>query len=65
MAYFKTFITSKINFKENIFDRAWITSLILLTIANLVDMTYFDGRISIAGWTLLAGARNITLKKNI
>ena len=64
-AYFKTFIRNKINFKDNIFDRAWITSLILLTVANLVDMTYFDGRISIAGWTLLAGVRNITLKKNI
>ena len=64
-AYFKTFIRNNMNFKKNIFDRAWITSLILLTIANLVDMTYFDGRISIAGWTLLAGVRNITLKKNI
>ena len=65
LAYFKTFIRNKINFNESIFDKAWLTSLILLTIANLVDMTYFDGRISIAGWTLLAGARNITLKKNI
>ena len=26
---------------------------------HLVDIQYFDGRISIAGWILLAGAKNI------
>ena len=46
-------------FRENLFDRAWITSLILLTFAHLVDIQYFDGRVSIAGWILLAGTSQI------
>tara|TARA_S200000501_G_scaffold159328_1_gene150310 strand:+ start:5643 stop:6902 length:1260 start_codon:yes stop_codon:yes gene_type:complete len=61
--YFEIFIRNNIYFKENLFDRAWITSLILICLANLVDITYFDGRISIACWALLSGVRNITLKK--
>ena len=49
-------------FRENLFDRAWITSLILLTFAHLVDIQYFDGRVSIAGWILLAGTSQIVKK---
>ena len=48
--------------KKTIFDRAWIISLIILIILHLVDIQYFDGRISIAGWILLAGTRNILLE---
>ena len=52
----------KLNINENTtFDRAWIISLISLIILHLVDIQYFDGRISIAGWILLAGTRNILL----
>ncbi len=43
----------------NVLDRSWIISLLLLTLTHLVDITYYDGRISIAGWILLAGIRNI------
>ena len=51
------------SFNNNLFERSWTTSLILIIICNLVDVQYFDGRISIAMWTLLAGARNIIIKK--
>lgn len=44
---------------ENIFDRSWIISIVLLTLMHLVDIQYFDGRISFSGWILLAGIRNI------
>ena len=59
----KVYIQKKINIYENIFDRAWIISLILLAVMHLFDIQYFDGRISIAGWVLLSGTRNI-VKRN-
>ena len=55
------FLNLKIN-KNTVFDRAWIISLISLIILHLVDIQYFDGRISIAGWILLAGTRNILVE---
>ena len=55
------FIKSYIN-ENTIYDRAWIISLISLIIMHLVDIQYFDGRISIAGWVLLAGTRNIVIE---
>ncbi len=55
------FLNLKIN-KNTLFDRAWIISLISLIILHLVDIQYFDGRISIAGWILLAGTRNILVE---
>ena len=51
----------KIN-EHTLLDRAWIISLISLIIMHLVDIQYFDGRISIAGWVLLAGTRNIVIE---
>ena len=48
--------------KNTIIDRAWLVSLLLLAIMHLVDIQYFDGRISITGWILIAGARNILLE---
>ena len=50
---------NKSGFSNNIFDKAWLASLLVLTISHLVDITYFDGRISVSGWILFAGARNI------
>ncbi len=50
---------SKLKFKNSIHDRAWITSLILLLISQMVDVQYFDGRISIILWILLSGTRNM------
>ena len=45
--------------QTSIFDKAWLTSILLLLFSQLVDVQYFDGRISIVFWILLSGARNI------
>ena len=47
--------------EKTIIDKAWLVSLIILILIHLVDIQYFDGRISIAGWILLAGAKNIII----
>ncbi len=59
----KIFFEKNSLIKTNLVDRAWIISLLLLTLSHIVDITYYDGRISIAGWILLAGIRNI-IKEN-
>ena len=43
-------------------DKAWIISFANFLIIHLFDITYFDGRISILSWTLLAGLRKMNLK---
>ena len=43
----------------SIFDKAWVISIMLFLFSQLVDVQYFDGRISILFWILLAGAKNI------
>ena len=54
------FINKKIN-QVTILDRAWVISLSILILMHLVDIQYFDGRVSIIGWILLAGTKNILL----
>ena len=51
--------------KQIIIDKAWIVSLSLLILMHLFDIQYFDGRISIMGWILLAGTRNIILQDKV
>ena len=63
-AYLKLFIKNyKLN-KMSVLDRAWTISLTSLMLMHMVDIQYFDGRISIAGWILLAGTRNIIHNNN-
>lgn len=57
--YRRVFIFNKKIKKFNIIDRAWITSSILLILMHLVDIQYFDARISIVGWILISGLMNI------
>jgi O-antigen ligase len=45
-----------------IYDQSWVASLVVLFFSQMVDVQYFDGRISIIFWILLSGARNITNK---
>ena len=57
---YKKLFFNKIKLNKNtIIDKAWLISLSLLILMHLVDIQYFDGRISITGWILLAGTRNI------
>ena len=37
------------------FDKAWIISFIIFFLIHIVDITYFDGRISTISWILLTG----------
>ena len=41
------------------FEKAWWTSIFIFLISQLVDVQYFDGRISIVFWILLAGLKTI------
>jgi hypothetical protein len=40
-----------------LFDRAWFAAVLVLVVLHATDMPYFDSRINIAGWVLLAGLR--------
>ena len=54
ISFKKIYIKNKLNL-ELLTERAWITSLIIIMMTHLVDIQYFDGRISITSWFLLAG----------
>ena len=51
------FITNKYN-KESI-NKAWVISFFVIVINHLSDVTYYDGRVSILIWILLAGLKCI------
>ena len=44
---------------ESIINKAWITSLLIIIISHLSDLTYYDGRVSLLIWILLAGLKCI------
>ena len=50
-----------INFqKENFFDRGWYSACVLILFSNTIDILYYDIRISVLTWLLIAGLRNIS-----
>ena len=54
------------NIVEPIIDQAWVSALITLIFSQMVDVQYFDGRISIILWLLLVGAKSIIIEaKNL
>lgn len=44
---------------RNNFDKAWWVSIFLMALSHLYDNQYYDLRISISSWILLAGIQNI------
>ena len=54
---FKKIYISKI--KKNYYEKAWWTSTIIFLIHHSFDIVYFDGRISIIFWILLAGLKGV------
>ena len=44
---------------DNSFDRAWWTATFILVILHASDMPFFDSRLNMAGWILLAGLRSL------
>ena len=45
--------------------KAWWTSFFVLLISQMIDIQYFDIRISLTFWILLAGMRSIIRENNI
>ena len=45
-------------------DRAFWTALFFFLISQLADVQYFDGKLSLITWILMAGLKNIILEKN-
>jgi O-antigen ligase len=41
----------------SLWDRAWWTSALVLVMLHATDMPFYDSRINVAGWVLLAGLR--------
>ena len=59
LSFKKIFLDNDYKISNSIFEKSWIISLIILLISQMVDVQYFDGRISIVFWVLLAGLRAI------
>ena len=51
------------NNESKTIDKAWWTSSFILCGTQLVDVQYYDGKISIAFWILLAGLKSILNEK--
>ena len=68
LSYFsiKEIYFSKYSVKLNniFFERSWCTSFIVLLFSQMFDVQYFDLRISISFWILLAGMRCILNKSS-
>ena len=60
--YFKKI---KITFNDLFYEKAWWTSFFVLLISQMIDIQYFDIRISLTFWILLAGMRSIIRENNI
>ena len=62
---FKKIFLSKVkDLSNNYFERSWWTSFFILLISQMVDVQYYDLRISIAFWLLLAGLKCIITDAN-
>ena len=56
--------SSKIIIEMTYFDKAFWSALFFFLISQLADVQYFDGKISLITWILIAGLKNIILEKN-
>ncbi|MCQ9203146.1 MAG: O-antigen ligase family protein [Prochlorococcus marinus CUG1436] len=59
LSFRKIFLETNHAISNSIFEKSWIISLVILIASQMVDVQYFDGRISLFLWILLAGSRNI------
>ena len=57
-SFLKIFVNSSFS-KIDFFERAWYSCFFVLVCSQLVDVQYFDVRISIVFWILLAGLKEI------
>ena len=64
LSYKNIFINKKL-FEISFFDKAFWAALFFFLISQLVDIQYFDGKISLIAWILLAGLKNIMEEREI
>ena len=57
-SFFKIFRKNNIN-EINYFERAWFASFFVLLCSQILDVQYFDGRISLVFWLLLSGLKEL------
>ncbi len=50
---------------DNIIDKAWVSATIIFLISQLIDVQYYDARISLMFWILLAGIKCIAEEKKL
>ena len=65
LSYFTIFIKDLNSKKINYFDKACWASVFVFFLSQLVDIQYFDGKISILIWILLANLKKIIEEKDI
>ena len=51
--------SKEINSKENLINKIWLAASFIMIFSQLVDISYFDGKISIFIWILIAGLKCI------
>ena len=57
------FVKQRLN-NISLYDRAFWTALFFFLISQLADIQYFDGKISLIAWILIAGLKNIIEENN-
>mgnify|MGYP001312484018 CR=1 FL=1 len=57
----KTLFLNKYN---NIYEKAWWTSIFVFIVSQFMDIQYFEGRISLLSWILLSGVKKIIDEKD-
>ena len=50
---------------ESIINKAWITSFLIIIVSHISDVTYYEGRVSLLIWILMAGLKCIIDEKKI
>jgi len=60
----KKIFSSTVDINANYIDRAFWTALFFFLISQLADVQYFDGKISLITWILIAGLKNIIVNKD-
>ncbi len=56
--------SKRMKINDSSIDRAFWTALFFFLISQLADVQYFDGKISLITWILIAGLKNIILDKH-
>ncbi len=67
LSFKKIFLIKNFNLEQgkDFYSKAFWASIFILFMTQQIDLHYFDGRISIAFWLLLAGLKNIVNEKKL